>query len=462
MQAIKKINLFMLTLLITGAIDSIRNLPATALFGSSLIFFCLFAAVIFLIPTALVSAELSAKFPKTGGMFHWAKLAFGDHVAFLSVWLQWINTMVWYPTLLAFMAGTLSYLINPALMQNKIYLVSVILVIFWVQTLINLKGIHLSAKFSSLCAVVGMVIPMVLIILLGIIWLVLAKPMHIQFSGKALMPTLFHPQNWLSLTAIMASYLGMELAAVHVNDVKNPQFNFPRALAMSVGIILGTVIFASLSIAMVVPVAKISLVGGVFQGFGFFLKAYHLSYFLPVLVVMVLIGSMGSLTSWVISPAKGLLQSAELGFLPKWLSHTNKHAVAGRLLMIQAILVSILASAFLFLPSVNGSYWLLTDMSTQLYMLMYIILFLSAIAIKFKYKIMHAAFTIKGGKFGLVLVSLFGLLGCVVSVVAGFIPPTSIDVGSASHFDLTLAGGMIIMVLPVCLFFGFRLKRRVS
>ncbi|AHE66479.1 hypothetical protein Loa_00920 [Legionella oakridgensis ATCC 33761 = DSM 21215] len=34
----EKISVFALVLLITGAIDSIRNLPATALFGSSLIF----------------------------------------------------------------------------------------------------------------------------------------------------------------------------------------------------------------------------------------------------------------------------------------------------------------------------------------------------------------------------------------------------------------------------------------
>ena len=37
-----------LVLLIVGAIDSIRNLPAIALFGSSLIFFFIFAAVVFL------------------------------------------------------------------------------------------------------------------------------------------------------------------------------------------------------------------------------------------------------------------------------------------------------------------------------------------------------------------------------------------------------------------------------
>src|SRR5947207_1711091 len=90
---------FALVMLITGAIDSIRNLPATALFGSSLIFFFIFSAIVFLIPTALVSAELASHSKEKSGVFHWVHQAFGEKVAFLSIWLQWINTMVWFPTI---------------------------------------------------------------------------------------------------------------------------------------------------------------------------------------------------------------------------------------------------------------------------------------------------------------------------------------------------------------------------
>ena len=79
-----KISVLALVLLITGAIDSIRNLPTTALFGSSLIFFFIFSAIIFLIPVALVSAELSSTMPEEeGGVYSWVKHAFGDNVAFL-------------------------------------------------------------------------------------------------------------------------------------------------------------------------------------------------------------------------------------------------------------------------------------------------------------------------------------------------------------------------------------------
>src|SRR5579862_5401139 len=113
----KKIPLISLVLLIVAAIDSVRNLPVSALFGSSLIFFFVFAAIVFLIPTALVSAELASNISE-GGIYQWCRLAFGEKIGFLAVWLQWINNVIWFPTMLMFIAGTATYLIKPELAQS--------------------------------------------------------------------------------------------------------------------------------------------------------------------------------------------------------------------------------------------------------------------------------------------------------------------------------------------------------
>src|SRR5262249_55032960 len=140
----KKISLFSLAVLIIAAIDNMRNLPAAALFGSELLFFFIFSALVFLIPTALVAAELSSAFPEKGGVYQWVELAFGKKWAMVAIWLQWINTMVWYPSMLSFIAGTFAYLIDPELVQNKAYLAASILIVFWGLTYVNLKGFHIS------------------------------------------------------------------------------------------------------------------------------------------------------------------------------------------------------------------------------------------------------------------------------------------------------------------------------
>src|SRR5436190_1001749 len=94
MNKITSISTFAMVMLITGAIDSVRNLPSNALFGSSLIFFTIMSAIFFLVPVALVSAELSSnQSQQKSGIYYWVKSAFGEKWAFLSIWLQWINTM---------------------------------------------------------------------------------------------------------------------------------------------------------------------------------------------------------------------------------------------------------------------------------------------------------------------------------------------------------------------------------
>lgn len=451
----QKISVFALVLLVTGAIDSIRNLPGTALFGSTLIFFFIFSALVFLIPVALVAAELASTWSdEEGGIYSWVKHAFGENVAFFTIWLQWINTLVWYPTILSFIAGTMAYLINPELAQNKYYLISVILVIFWSLTLIGLSGLRTSAAFAGFCAVVGMIIPMGFIILLAFIWLIKGHPIAIDLSLSSMLPQWHNTQSWVSLTAIMTSFLGMELAAVHVRNVKDPQNNFPKAMFFSVLLILFTMIFGSLAIAFVLPKDQISLVDGVMRAFDNFFQAYHLTWLMPILVLLLLLGSLGSMINWIISPAKGLLMAAKHDFLPQSLCTLNKHGIASRILILQAVLVTVLCSGFLLFPSVNAIYWLFTDLSTELYMMMYVLMFIAAWHLKTKFIKLKRPFAIPGGVLGYKLTCLLGLFGCLITLIVGFIPPEqSMDVGGAEHFRLVFSIGIALMLFPAFLIY---------
>ena len=458
----EKISVLALVLLITSAIDSIRNLPTTALFGSTLIFFFIVSAIVFLIPVALVSAELSSTWSEEeGGVYSWVRHAFGDNMAFFTIWLQWINTMVWYPTILLFIAGTLAYLINPDLAQNKFYLISVIIITFWSLTALGLAGLRASAAFASFCAIAGMIIPMAVIILLAIVWLIKGNPLAIDISFKNLIPHWHDTQSWVSLTAIMTSFLGMELAAVHVRNVHNPQRNFPRAMYFSVILILSTMILGSLSIAFVLPAEQISLVHGVMQAFTNFFQAYHLTALMPVMVVLLLLGSLGSMVNWIISPAKGLLLAADNGFLPHWLYRLNKHGVASRVLILQAVLVTLLCSGFLLFSSVNAIYWLFTALSTELYILMYVLMFIAAIRLKNKFASLPRPFAIPGGRYGYYFICLLGLAGCFITLVVGFFPPeTAMDIGGANHFRLIFSSGIFLMLLPAYLLYLRKVRRQ--
>ena len=455
------LNIFALTMLITGAIDSMRNLPATALFGSHLIFFFIFAALLFLLPVGLISAWLSSS-ELTGGVYGWIKTAFGPKIGFLAIWLQWINTMIWYPTILSFIAGLIAYTISPSLSQNPYYLVTTILCIYWGMTLLNLRGFHVSTNFASVCTVIGMIIPMALLIGLGILWVMKGHTIQITFHAKSLIPSFHQFENWVSLTAIMAAFLGMELATVHVKRIANPQKIFPKALLLSIGIIVVTMVLGSLSIAMILPGKDIHLVDGVMQVLSYFFTTYHLSWLVPILAVMILIGSLGGMVNWMISPARGLLLAAQDHFLPKAFQAENKYGAPHVVLITQAILVSFVCLTFLLMPSVNGSYWLLTDLSTNLYMLMYVLMFIAAIALAFTKQIKQAHFKIFGSNIGILMTSLIGLCGCLLTFIIGFIPPANIAVGSLWHYESIFITGIVTMIIPVVIFYRIRKSKTTS
>ena len=293
-----------------------------------------------------------------------------------------------------------------------------------------------------------------LIIVLAIIWLIKGNPIAIDLSIKTLVPHWKNTQSWVSLTAIMTSFLGMELACVHVRNVDNPQHNFPRAMLFSVILILTTMILGSLAIAFVLPTEKISLVNGVPQAFANFFQAYHLTALMPVIIILLLLGSLGGMINWIISPAKGLLLAADNGFLPHWLYRLNQHGIASRILLLQATLVTLLCGGFLLFPSVNAIYWLFTALSTELYIIMYVMLFIAAIRLKSKFKTLPRPFAIPGGRYGYYFTCILGLTGCAITLLVGFFPPeNNMDVGGTNHFRLIFTSGIIVMLVPAFLLY---------
>jgi glutamate:GABA antiporter len=452
------LSIFSLVMITVGSVDSVRNLPATALFGSSLIFFFLAAAIFFLIPCALVSAELASTWTEEGGIFVWVSEAFGQRAGFIAVWLQWVENLIWYPTILSFVAGTVAYVISPQLAENRIFLMSVILIAFWGATIVNLYGIKSSAWFSNICGTFGLLLPMGIIISLGAFWLFSGNPLAISLHPKTWLPDLSHPNTWVSLTGIMLSYCGMEIATVHARDVDNPQRAFPIALFIATFVIFFTLALGSLAIAIVLPQKDISLVSGLMEAYQAFLSNYHMAWFLPVVAVMLILGAMGSVSNWIIAPTRGLLISGEAGCLPQALCELNRFQAPKVLLLLQAIVVTVVTSIFLFLPSVNGAYWFLTVLAAQLYMLMYMMMFLAGICLRIKARNRVRIFQIPGGFLGMLVVAGMGLFGVALTFVLGFIPPTqTINIGSAFHYEVLLVLGLIVMILP-----AFWIARRIS
>ncbi len=457
---VRALGIFSLAMMTVVSVDSVRNLPATALFGSSLIFFFVLGAIFFLLPCSLISAELSSNSKESGGVYAWVKNAFGPQAGVLAIWLQWIENVIWYPTILSFVAGTIGYLISPALAEHKGFLIAIIITAFWGATIVNLLGIKTSAIFSNFCAITGLLLPMTLIIALGAVWIFSGNRLQIHFTQQDLLPHLNDPQVWVALTGIMLSFCGMEIATVHARDVKDPQRSFPRAMLLATLIIVFTLVCGALAIAIVLPEKQISLVAGIMQAFQAFFAEYHLTWILPIVAITLVIGGMGSVSNWIIAPAKGLMLAAKDGNLPLHFASENRFAAPKILLIYQALIVTAISMVFLLMPSINASYWLLTALSAQLYMIMYILMFAAVLKLRKTEDSSSYGFRIPGGNWGIWIVALTGIFGALTTFIIGFFPPSNIQTGGVFFYESILVLGLLIMSLPPVVVYQYLKFRR--
>lgn len=443
----KALSVFTLMMINIIAVDSLRTLPISAVYGSALIFYYVIAAICFFIPTALVTAELATAWPNTGGVYVWVTKAFGRKTGFLTIWLQWIYNVIWYPTILAFLAGTLASVINPNLINNKIYILEIILILFWSSTILSCMGIQISSRFSVIGAVVGTMIPMFIIILLGIYWIANGHVSQIVFNKASLIPRLDNLNNLGYLVAVLFGLMGMEMSGVHAGDVKNPQKDYPKALLYSSLIILITLIGGSLAIAVVIPGNQISLVSSLVDAYKIFFHAYHLEWLVPIMVGMILISGLANMSAWVIGPTRGLWVAAEEGNVPKYFAKLNKHGMPARILILQAVIVTLLGAVFLLMPSVNSSYWILTALTSQLALIFYIFMFAAVIRLRYKSPEVSRSYKIPGGILGVWTVAGIGILTSLGVIFLGFLPPSDLHITSVRGYELVLLAGILVFAL---------------
>lgn len=448
------LSIFMLAMLNVSIMASLRNLPLVAEFGLSAIFYFFLVGLFFLIPSALVSAELATGWPKSGGIYIWVREGLGDRWGFMAIWMQWVHNVAWYPVIMSFVAVTLAFSISPELAENKFYVCSVILIGFWGMTLLNYLGIKTSGWFSTIGVIIGTILPGVFVIFLGVQWMFGGHPAQTELSWNAVVPTFDQLKNLAFLAGLFFAFTGLEVFASYAGDVQKPQKNYPRAIILSALITFTLFMLGSLAIAIVIPNNQISLVAGLMEAFRTFFQYYHLTWILPLMAFLLVIGAIAEVNSWIIGPVKGLYATAVHGNLPPFFQKTNKHDVPTRLLLFQAILVTIAALIFLYMPAVSSSFWILTALSAQSYLIMYILMFIAALRLRYTKPKVERPYRVPFKQPGMWALCIMGIFACCFAILLCFVPPANIVIRSTFRYVAFLVVGLFIMIaIPHCIHF---------
>lgn len=438
---------------------SLRGLPAQAEYGLTSIFYYVFAAVVFLIPTALVAAELAAAYPKQGGVFRWVGEAFGPRWGFAAIYYQWQAIVIWFPTVLIYGAVSVAYIWWPqsfdqALAANKLYTIAILLTVYWTVTFVTFRGTGASSKLSSLGGLFGTIIPGALLIVLGGVYVARGNPIQMPLH-TGLLPDFGNFHNMVLAAGVFLFFAGMEMQAVHITSLKNPSRNYPLAVLIATIVVVTIFVLGTLAVGVVIPHSAINLNQSLLVAYRDLWSAIGLPWLGNVMAAMLAFGVLGQAAVIVAGPSTGLLAVGKAGYLPHFLQKTNAQGIPIAILLVQGSLVTLLCAAFTVLPSVQSAYQILSQMATIIYLVMYLIMYVAAIRLRYSQPDTARPFKIPGGNVGMWCVGIIGLAGALIAAAISFIPPPQIKTGSPAVYVGSLLVGCAVFVAIPFLVFAF-------
>ncbi|OPG10311.1 amino acid:proton antiporter [Streptomyces sp. GKU 895] len=433
-----------LALMTTASVASLRAAPTMAVYGLACVFLYLVPAIVFLLPTALVSAELASGW--NGGVYRWVSEGLSKPLGFLAVWCQFAMTIFYYPSLLAFVASTIAYVIDPSLASNGLYTAIVIMVLYWTGVWVSSRGTKALAGLSSWGLIIGTLVPGTILVVLGIVFLGQGNPSAAPMTADHLLP------QWTGLASLVLivnnflSYSGMEMNAVHVSSLKDPAKEYPKSMFLAMGLVLLIFILPALAISWVVPADQTSLTAGVMQAFNAFFSYFHIGWMTPIAAVMLVAASLGGMLTWLAGPSKGLLEiSRSEGYLPPYLQKLNKYGIQQNILVTQGLVTTVIALMYALIPNVSSVYWIFSTITTQVYLIVYLLMFAAAVRLRKTQPDHPRGYRVPA----LHLICTVGLLSSLAALAIGFVPPSQFGGSSVLSYVLFIGGGLVVLGLLI-------------
>lgn len=445
-----------MTIMIITTVVSLRGLASQAEFGIQSIFWYVLAGIVYLVPFALVCAELASTYTHSGGLYRWISEAYGTRWGWTGMYLEWQCLVIWFPAVLMFGAVSLAYIFWPEsfdgkLASNKLYTILIVLGVYWFATFNSFRGMKKANFVSQTGGLFGTIIPAALLIIMGVVYLLMDG--KIELVHESFFPDFTKISTIVFAASIFLFFGGMEMNAVHVPMMKNPRTGYPKALFLAVIVILVVFIGGTLAIGFVTPAKDINLLATLLTTYHKLFATIHCPWLGNVIALMVTYGVIGQVSVIVTGPSTGLVAVGESGFLPPALQKTNKNGINTTILWIQGIFVTILAFVLVILPSVQSAYQILSQMSTILYLILCIMIYMAFLRLRRTEPNKKRGFKVPGGKFVEWLIGIVGITGLVFASIISFFPPSQINTGSpAVYVGVLIAGVVIFVALPLVVY----------
>src|SRR5690242_20619433 len=130
------------------------------------------------------------------------------------------------------------------------------------------------------------------IITLGVVYLPQGNRSAAPMTAHHLLPA------WTGLASIVLivnsffTYVGIEVNAVHVNELRNPAREYPMSIFLAMALVLAVFLLPTLAISWVIPSSQISFTAGVMQAFNSLLDHFGAGFAVPLIAIALAVGAL--------------------------------------------------------------------------------------------------------------------------------------------------------------------------
>lgn len=411
----------------------------------------IFAVLLFFIPQALVVAHLNRLMPLEGGLYEWARLAFGDRIGFLVLWNIWLSFILQVGQIALVTTTYVSYAIGPSaswIATNKTLLL--------VTSVALLAGLMYVARLGLAVGkqVVNAGSVITLITLLGLVVLPLLRLSHGSLPSyhplRLVMPplTLFSMSVFSRMT--FGALSGFEYVAIFAGECRNPRRDLVYAVFMSAPIIGLLYILGTSSILSFVSPDAVDIIGPVPQALSLGTRPFGFGAIVaPVAILLLLANYLCSYTLYVSGSARLPMVAGWDHLVPRWFGqlHARYKTPVNSIVFVGAVA---LTASIVVLIGVGQqeAFAQLQTWTWGFYGLGYLAMFAIPLC-------SPKCLGLRGGV-GLSLVSLSGFLITLLFVLSAVVPIISVE--SSWGFAIKTVAVILLANVLATAIYGFRSK----
>jgi len=443
-----------LVLLFVVAVFNLNVVPSIAANGGVTIWLWIISLLLFFWPQGIAVIELAHRYPGEGGVYLWAKEVFGDFHGFLSGWCYWTNNMLYVPTVMLYFVGVSVFVLgsgHAVLADSKAFALIASVVLLALLTILNIVGLSVGKWLNNLGGI-GTGIAAATLIGLGIV-ICLRHGINVtarDFSIPA------NPRFVLnSFGVICFGLVGLELASVMGDEIRDPQRTLPGAVAWG-GVISG-VLYVGVTLTLLIAVGKndISVLQGIVQAVSHMAVKVGFGWIVAPFALMLSLSIAGIGSAWMGGSARIPFVAGLDSYMPSWLGKIHPRYATPYAALIVQFVVSLGLCVINFAASggVQEAFQTMLSLAVVLQLVPFVYVFAALLKFAFRDSIGDGHYS----KGVLALAGGSGLLTTILGIVLAFSPAKQIT--SLWRYEVTMFG-LTLFFIALAAFFFFVYGRR--